>query len=137
VGDIQDILKKASYALCFGSSESGKFTNSKTTNTEFADEAFKGCYNLQQLVLPEGLQKVSYMMVAGCVNLQSINIPASVEEIEQRAFEDCRSIKRLTHLPALRDVSMQRQPLPANSAASVTGHSITHMNCRISLFPKE
>ncbi len=69
---------------------------SGVTNTEFSDEAFKGCYNLQQLVLPEGLQKVSYMMVAGCVNLQSINIPASVEEIEQRAFEDCRSIKSIT-----------------------------------------
>ena len=69
---------------------------SGVTNTEFADEAFKGCYNLQQLVLPEGLQKVSYMMVAGCINLQSIDIPASVEEIEQRAFEDCRSIQTIT-----------------------------------------
>ena len=69
---------------------------SGVTNTEFADEAFKGYYNLQQLVLPEGLQKVSYMMVAGCKNLQSINIPASVEEIEQAAFEDCRSIKTIT-----------------------------------------
>jgi hypothetical protein len=69
---------------------------SGATNTEFADEAFKGYYNLQQLVLPEGLQKVSYMMVAGCKNLQSINIPASVEEIEQSAFEDCRSIKSIT-----------------------------------------
>ena len=69
---------------------------SRVTNTEFADEAFKGYYNLQQLVLPEGLQKVSYMMVAGCKNLQSINIPASVEEIEQSAFEDCRSIQSIT-----------------------------------------
>jgi hypothetical protein len=69
---------------------------SGVTNTEFADEAFKGYYNLQQLVLPAGLQKVSYMMVAGCKNLQSINIPASVEEIEQSAFEDCRSIKSIT-----------------------------------------
>ena len=69
---------------------------SGVTNTEFADEAFKGYYNLQQLVLPEGLQKVSYMMVAGCKNLQSINIPASVEEIEQSAFEDCRSIQTIT-----------------------------------------
>ena len=69
---------------------------SGVTNTEFADEAFKGYYNLQQLALPEGLQKVSYMMVAGCKNLQSINIPASVEEIEQSAFEDCRSIKSIT-----------------------------------------
>ena len=69
---------------------------SGVTNTEFADEAFKGYYNLQQLVLPEGLQKVSYMMVAGCKNLQSIDIPASVEEIEQSAFEDCRSLKSIT-----------------------------------------
>ena len=30
VGNIQDILKKASYALCFGWLESGKFINSKT-----------------------------------------------------------------------------------------------------------
>lgn len=69
---------------------------SGVTNTEFADEAFKGYYNLQQLVLQAGLQKVSYMMVAGCKNLQSINIPASVEEIEQSAFEDCRSIQTIT-----------------------------------------
>ena len=69
---------------------------SGVTNTEFVDEAFKGCYNLQQLVLPEGLQKVGYMMVAGCKNLQSIDIPASVEEIEQSAFEDCRSIQSIT-----------------------------------------
>ena len=69
---------------------------SGVTNTEFADEAFKDCYSLQVLVLPEGLQKVGYMMVAGCKNLQAIDIPASVEEIEQSAFEDCRSIKSIT-----------------------------------------
>ena len=69
---------------------------SGVTNTEFADEAFKGYYNLTELKLPAGLQKVGYMMVAGCKNLQSINIPASVEEIEQSAFEDCRSIQTIT-----------------------------------------
>ena len=69
---------------------------SGVSNTEFADEAFKDCYSLQVLVLPEGLQKVGYMMVAGCKNLQAIDIPASVEEIEQSAFEDCRSIKSIT-----------------------------------------
>ena len=69
---------------------------SNVTNTEFADEAFKGYYNLTELKLPAELQKVSYMMVAGCKNLQSIDIPASVEEIEQSAFEDCRSIKTIT-----------------------------------------
>ena len=69
---------------------------SNVTYTEFADEAFKGYFNLTELKLPAGLQKVGYMMVAGCINLQSIDIPASVEEIDQRAFEDCRSIKSIT-----------------------------------------
>ena len=69
---------------------------SGVTNTEFADEAFKGFYNLKELVLPALLQKVSYMMVAGCKNLQSVVIPASVEEIEQSAFEDCRSLQSIT-----------------------------------------
>ena len=69
---------------------------SNVTNTKFADEAFKGYYNLTELKLPANLQKVGYMMVAGCKNLQSIDIPASVEEIEPSAFEDCRSIKTIT-----------------------------------------
>jgi len=71
---------------------------SGVTNTEFADEAFKGYYNLQALALPEGLQKVGYMMVAECKNLQSIDIPASVEEIEQSAFENCRSLASVEFL---------------------------------------
>ena len=66
------------------------------TNTTLADEAFKGCYNLQSLVLPQNLTNISYMAVADCKNLQSINIPASVTEISQSAFENCRSLKTIT-----------------------------------------
>ena len=66
------------------------------TNTALSDEAFKGCYNLQSLILPQSLTYISYMAVAGCKNLKSVDIPASVEEIEQSAFEDCRSMETLT-----------------------------------------
>ena len=66
------------------------------TNTTLADEAFKGCYNLQSLVLPQNLTNISYMAVADCKNLQSIDIPASVTEISQSAFENCRSLKTIT-----------------------------------------
>ena len=66
------------------------------TNTSLSDEAFKGCYNLQSLILPQNLTFISYMAVAGCKNLKSVDIPASVEEIEQSAFEDCRSMEELT-----------------------------------------
>ena len=69
---------------------------SSVTNTEFADEAFKGFYNLRTLPLPANLERIGYMAVAECVKLQSIDIPASVEEIDDRAFEDCRSIQTIT-----------------------------------------
>ena len=75
-----------------------------TTNTILPDEAFKGHYNLQTLILPSNLETIGYMAVAECVNLQSIDIPASVEEIGQRAFENCRSLKTITFGGA--------QPLP-------------------------
>ena len=69
---------------------------SAATNTKIADEAFKGCYNLETLKLPAGLKEISYMAVAECIKLKSIDIPASVEEINDRAFEDCRSIQTIT-----------------------------------------
>lgn len=69
---------------------------SATENTTLADEAFKGCYNLENLMLPNKLQYVGYMAVADCKHLKAIDIPASVEEIDDSAFENCRSIESIT-----------------------------------------
>ena len=69
---------------------------SAVSNAELDDEAFKGFYNLQSLVLPSNLTKIGYMAVADCKNLQSIDVPASVTEISQSAFENCRSLKTIT-----------------------------------------
>ena len=69
---------------------------SSVSNTELADEAVKGFYNITELKLPKNAERIGYMAVAECVKLQEINIPASVKEIEDRAFENCRSIKSIT-----------------------------------------
>ena len=66
------------------------------TNTTLSDEAFKGCYNLQTLVLPAQLTSIPYMAVADCKALQAITIPATIEEIDNSAFENCRSIRSIT-----------------------------------------
>ncbi|MDY5075443.1 MAG: leucine-rich repeat domain-containing protein [Paludibacteraceae bacterium] len=66
------------------------------TNNTLSDEAFKGCYNLQTLVLPSQLTSIPYMAVADCKALQAITIPATVEEIDNSAFENCRSIRSIT-----------------------------------------
>ena len=66
-----------------------------TSNTSLADEAFKGCYNLDSLYLPFNLTYISYMAIADCKSLKSITIPATVEEIDNSAFENCRSLNSI------------------------------------------
>ena len=68
---------------------------SATENTTLADEAFKGCYTLEELILPAHLTEFGYMAVADCKHLQSITIPWSVTKIDDSAFEDCRSLAKL------------------------------------------
>ena len=65
---------------------------SAATNTELSDEAFKGCYNLDTIILPQNLTYINYSSLAECVKLKTIDIPASVTEIGDRAFENCRSL---------------------------------------------
>ena len=65
------------------------------TNTSIADEAFKGCYNLDSLYLPSNLTYIPYMAVADCKSLKSITIPTTVEEIDNSAFENCRSLQSI------------------------------------------
>ncbi len=67
-----------------------------TSNTEIANNAFKGCYKLETLLLPTQLEHIGYMAVADCKNLQAIDIPATVTDIDDSAFENCRSIETLT-----------------------------------------
>ncbi len=69
---------------------------SATSNTEIANNAFKGCYKLETLLLPTQLERIGYMAVADCKNLQAIDIPATVTDIDDSAFENCRSIQTLT-----------------------------------------
>ncbi len=69
---------------------------SAATNTEIANNAFKGCYKLETLLLPAQLERIGYMAVADCKNLQAIDIPATVTDIDDSAFENCRSMETLT-----------------------------------------
>ncbi len=69
---------------------------SATTNTEIANNAFKGCYKLETLLLPAQLERIGYMAVADCKNLQGVDIPATVTAIDDSAFENCRGLETLT-----------------------------------------
>ncbi len=100
-----------------------------TTNKTIADEAFKGCYQLEKLLLPSQLERIGYMAVADCKNLQAIDIPATVTDIDDSAFENCRSIETLTFggkapagKPASDETHHQRVSTAAESALERIGN---------------
>ncbi len=93
---------------------------SAAENTVIADEAFKGSYALEHLILPANLEYIGYMAAAECVNLQSLDVPATVTEIEDRAFENCRSLETLTFGGVdPKSSAPQRAPLAAQAESAL------------------
>ena len=54
--------------------------------TAIGNEAFSGCYTLQNITLPEGLQSISEWAFSNCSALQSITLPGSLRTIDRFAF---------------------------------------------------
>ncbi|MGM9830570.1 MAG: leucine-rich repeat domain-containing protein [Paludibacteraceae bacterium] len=80
------------------------------SNTELADQALQGCYQLKNLVWPASIERIGYMALAECVSLDAINIPASVTEIDDRAFENCRGLNKVTFGNASASASAWQAP---------------------------
>ena len=57
-----------------------------------ASEAFKNCYNLETITLPESLTSIAYGAFSGCSGLIEISIPQNVSGIGYRAFYNCSSL---------------------------------------------
>lgn len=65
-------------------------------NTEINSYAFFGCENLETIVLPENLEKISNGAFSGCKSLKEIIIPDSVTYIGESAFQKCESLVSIT-----------------------------------------
>ena len=50
---------------------------------------------IQQCVIPDGVQKISFAAFASCKNLTSVTIPDSVSSIEKYAFEECENLENV------------------------------------------
>ena len=57
--------------------------------TEVSENAFRGCSNLKEVVLNEGLQKIGWAAFLRCILLTSIKLPSTVTEVGAYAFADC------------------------------------------------
>lgn len=66
--------------------------------THIDDQAFAGCINLESIVIPEGVTTIGHRAFDGCSKLKNIVIPKSVTKIKSDAFAGCKRIENITIL---------------------------------------
>ena len=59
------------------------------------DNAFSGCFSLQELVIPSSVKSIGDNAFSGCSSLQKLVIPSSVTSIGGWAFQNCSSLQEL------------------------------------------
>lgn len=65
------------------------------TVSTISDFAFQDCVKLQNVVLPNTIQRVGYRAFSGCVLLESIVLPQSVITLGSCSFYGCISLKSI------------------------------------------
>ena len=53
--------------------------------------AFRGCYTLESIEIPDGVTSIGHDAFAACFGLNSITIPGCVTRIEKNAFFGCKA----------------------------------------------
>jgi len=61
--------------------------------------AFRGC-PLENVTIPEGIQKIGFMAYSDCNDLERVSLPESLETIDNYAFSTCKNLKEIT-LPSM------------------------------------
>ena len=65
--------------------------------TEFGEEAFHGCANLREFVMPNNtIKKIGKGAFSFCISLPRIKFSNTVEEIEDKAFNYCESLSEFS-----------------------------------------
>ena len=64
--------------------------------TAIVDGAFRGCYGIDEITIPNSVTSIGDLAFYDCTNLTSITIPNSVTTIGKSAFGDCDSLTSVT-----------------------------------------
>ena len=64
--------------------------------TEIGIAAFKYCYNLTSITIPNGVTSIEEEAFYSCSSLSSITIPNGVTSIKEYAFQNCSSLSSIT-----------------------------------------
>ena len=90
----------------------------KRSTTSIETNAFKNCYALENITIPDGVTSIGTTAFMNCYALKNINVPASVTSIGNNAFNNSR---------VLADVVIQGKP----SLSNVNAFGSTYDGLRI------
>lgn len=65
----------------------------KIEGNTLAEAAFEGCYTLQEIVLPDNLERIQRKAFRNCRGLYAVHLPDNLKTIEDCAFNDCRYLE--------------------------------------------
>ncbi len=74
-------------------------------STNLSGGAFWRCYNLKQIILPEGIRYLEGSTFLNCSSLENIVIPSSVIEIGKTCFGDCMNLESISIPSSVQDIS--------------------------------
>lgn len=60
-----------------------------------APSAFHFSYNIEEIEIPEGVNRIGGMAFSYCTNLKKVTLPSTLETLEDNAFTDCSSLTEL------------------------------------------
>ena len=64
--------------------------------TSIGNSAFSGCQNLSEVTMSNNIKSINRCTFIGCKNLKKINIPTKVKSIGWMAFRDCNKLTNIT-----------------------------------------
>lgn len=64
--------------------------------TSIGDSAFRGCFSLTSVIIPNSVESIGESSFNGCSSLTSVIIPNSVKSIGEAAFASCTSLISVT-----------------------------------------
>lgn len=59
------------------------------------NDAFYGCHKIKEMVLPEGIRKLTRGLFRGCATLKSVKMSADIRTIPADCFKDCKSLEKV------------------------------------------
>lgn len=62
---------------------------------EIGPTAFCTCRDLQEVIINDGVERISRETFRGCASLRSISLPGTLRYIGSMAFEGCRALERI------------------------------------------